>query len=75
MTIEEAAKRLAAMYREAPEREKSLSVHLFGIKYAEQIDGIPAHDIAERADLPRSYGTEIRKGIRLARYVQLRDAT
>lgn len=75
MTIEEAAKRLAAMYREAPDREKALSVHLFGIKYAEQIEGMTAHGIAERAELPRSYGTEIRKGIRLARYVQLRDAS
>lgn len=72
MQISEAAKILADMYKKAPDKEKALSIHLFGVKYAEQIRGIPAQQIAICADLPKSYGTEIRKGINLAKYVDVR---
>ena len=45
--------------------------HLFGIKYANEIQeaDCTADDIAEDAGLSKKYGIEIRKGIRLAKHV------
>ena len=73
MTIEQAAQILKEMYVKAQDKEKALSIHLFGIKYASEIDGMPLQEIAVRAGVPKSYGTEIRKGINLARYVSLKS--
>lgn len=73
MTIEQAAETLGNLYFGALENEKALSVHLFGIKYAEKIRHISPRDIAVRAGLSRSYGTDIRKGINLAKYVRVMD--
>lgn len=68
MTIDEAAARLKAMYND-PATDKAVSVHLFGVRYAREIDGMPLHEIAVRAGISKNYGTEIRKGINLAQYV------
>ncbi len=72
MQIEEASKILAQMYNNAERKEVALSVHLFGIKYADQIGNMSANDIAIGAGIKKSYGTEIRKGMRLAKYVELK---
>ncbi len=72
MRIDEASKILARMYREAPDGEKVLSIHMFGIKYADQIRDMSIKDIVVGAGLPKSYPTEIRKGINLAKYVEVR---
>lgn len=72
MKIEEAGKILNRMYLEAPEKEKALSVHLFGIKFADQIRNMPSQEIAIRAGLTKSYGSEIRKGVNLSKYVELK---
>ena len=72
MKIEEAAKLLRDTYRAAPRGKMAVSVHLFGIKYAEEIKSMSSHELAERAGIHRSYGTEIRKGINLAKYVQIK---
>ncbi len=72
MTIEDAAKILSQMYLTAPEKEQVVQIHLFGIKYATQLDGMPLHELSERAGISKSYGTEIRKGINLSRYVSLK---
>ena len=61
------------MYREALPGEKALSIHLFAIKYADQIRDMSAKDIAVGAGLPESYKTEIRKGINLAKYVEVKN--
>ena len=72
MQIEEAAKILSAMYHQALPKEKALSIHLFGIKYSDEIRDMPSKEIAERAGIKVSYGAEIRKGINLAKYVKVR---
>lgn len=73
MTIDEAARELARMYhRGIASREQALSVHLFGIKFAAELDGMPLKDLAARAEIPVTYATEIRKGMNLARYVEIR---
>ncbi|AZN97256.1 hypothetical protein EJ066_08115 [Mesorhizobium sp. M9A.F.Ca.ET.002.03.1.2] len=73
MKIEDAAKILAQMYSTAPDKEKAVHVHLFGIRYADELDGMPLQEIAVRAGISKNYGTEIRKGINLARYVALKS--
>ncbi len=70
MTVEEAAKALKAMYAEGQlDRSQAAKVHLFGIKYARYLDGMPLKEIAARAAIPVTYATEIRKGISLSKYV------
>ena len=64
---------LARMYSEGKAKsETATMIHLFGIKYAGEIRacGASPHDIAELATGYRSYGTEINKGMNLARYVR-----
>ncbi len=73
MTTEEAIRILSDMYSQAPYGETALQVHLFGIKYADQLKGLDLHHIAERATGYRTYGTEINKGRNLAKYVKLKD--
>ena len=50
------------------------TLHPFvAIKYADQIRDMSAKDIAVGAGLPESYKTEIRKGINLAKYVEVKS--
>ena len=72
MRIDQASKILARMYRGALPKEQALSTHLFGIKYADEIRDMSLKDIVVGAELPESYKTEIRKGINLAKYVEVR---
>ena len=72
MTENEAIIKLRDMYRNAPAREKKTHIHLFGIKYAGELKDLSINSIAEQATGSDAYGTEIRNGIRLAKYVQLR---
>ena len=71
MTPDELARTLSAMYHDAPEREATTMIRLFGIKYAEQIRdcGARVTEIVRLSGLPSSYTTEVYKGVRLARYV------
>ena len=73
MNIDEAIRILSDMYHNAPEGEMAVQVHLFGIKYTDQLNGLNPNYIAERATGYRSYGAEINKGRNLARYVKLKD--
>lgn len=73
----ELAQILRRMYRNAPDREKTTAIHLFGIRYATEL-GVArgrAHRVVELSRLGdgSSYGTEVRKGMRLAQYVELKD--
>ena len=73
MTIDDAAKILQKKYAQAPEREKVVNIHLFGIEHGEKIGNLPLKELVARAGLPNSYATEIRKGISLSKYVELRQ--
>jgi 5-methylcytosine-specific restriction protein B len=68
MNIEQAAEALQRMYND-PATGKAVSIHLFGIRYAEQLSDLSLEEVVKRAGLPTSYKTELRKGINLARYV------
>ena len=55
-------------------REQTTLVHLFGIKYAEiiKLNGYIPKDILKYAEMPESYQVEINKGIKLAKYVEIK---
>jgi len=74
MTKQELSSKLSKMVSSAPKGEISTQYHLFGILYASDIKeaDFTADDIAESAGLSRKYGIEIRKGIRLSKYVKLK---
>ncbi|NUB43820.1 hypothetical protein GEU84_005445 [Fertoebacter nigrum] len=72
MTSDALIAELKKRYESAPKSEVALSIHLFGIAFADQLVGHSVHDIAERATGHRSYGAEIHKGMRLAKYVVLK---
>ncbi len=74
MTIDEAAQLLKAMVeRGKAANEIVVHIHLFGIKYADEITGMSLKELTERAGISETYKTEIRKGMNLARYVQARS--
>lgn len=75
MTLNELAAALADMYHNAPKGEAVAMIHLFGIKYANELQQskFSKKDIARAARIPESYGTEISKGIKLAPYVTVKE--
>jgi 5-methylcytosine-specific restriction protein B len=76
MNLQQLADKLVEMYQNA-DTDKSAMVHLFGIRYADEIhkSGYNANDIIKSARLrdgtlmSDSYKTEISKGINLSKYV------
>lgn len=75
MTILELGNTLRSMYENAPYREQSTMIHLFAIKYAKEIrgNGYTPKEILKVAQMPESYQVEINKGIKLAKYVEIKD--
>jgi hypothetical protein len=47
-------------------------MHVFGIRYADVLRGLPLKELAQQAGIPASLGTEIAKGMKLAQYVDLK---
>ncbi len=77
MTKIDLAQKLNQMYYNAPKGEKVSMIHLFGIKYSVEIIecNASAKEIAIAADINESYGTEISKGVKLGRYVNVKANT
>ena len=48
-------------------------IHMFGIIYADEIDHIPRMELVREAGIRVSYHTEVSKGIRLVKYVELKS--
>ena len=73
LTKHELSAKLNQMYHNAQKGEKVSMIHLFGIKYADGIkeSGIAPKEIAKDANINESYGTEIGKGMKLRKYVQI----
>jgi len=77
VTVQELGKRLSEMYENADDGEKATMVHLFGIRFANDItnNNFSASEIirntklSDGSQLYESYKTEIQKGINLAKYV------
>ena len=74
MTLEEAGRRLREMYDTAPYGEQVAHIHLFGVKYADELEGLSNVDIVRQAGMYESYSTEVAKGRRLSKYVRLKGS-
>lgn len=75
MEVHELGCILKQMYNGCKYGEKAVMIHLFGIKYAEQIrnNKISIRDIVKIADIKESYIVEINKDINLSRYVEVKS--
>ena len=73
MTVDKAVQILQEMYDAAPRGDKTVTVHLFGIKYGQDIraSGLSVREISRRA-LKKNYEPVINDGIKLGKYVELR---
>lgn len=71
MTEMKLAEILKDMYENAPRGEQVAHIHLFGIKYADEINtnNLKSIDIIRRSGINKSYATELSKGIKLSKYV------
>lgn len=69
MTATELGKKLKEMYDNAPRGEQVTMVHLFSIKYHEQIKEAGVREVVEEAGVPSTFRTEVNKGVKLAKYV------
>jgi len=59
-------------YHAAVDGMTVVTIHLFGIEFAKELEGHNLKNICVGADVPTSYGTELRKGMRLAEFVELK---
>ena len=72
--INELAEILRIQYTNAPDREKVLSIHMFGIKYGKFIlenNNITIPKIIQLSGLPESYAVEVNKGVNI--YLSIKD--
>ncbi|WP_323035497.1 hypothetical protein [Pararhodobacter sp.] len=51
---------------------KAVTIHLFGIEFAAGLEGHNLPEICAGAGVPTSYGTELRKGMRLAEFENIK---
>jgi hypothetical protein len=72
METSELGKLLRESYQNAQKTEKVTMIHLFGIKYAEEIKQCGIAEIIKEAGIFSTYRTELGKGIKLAKYVKSR---
>lgn len=68
--VGELATKLKNMRQAAPHGRKIAAVHLFGIIYAQELEGMDLLAIAVRAGCRPGLRGEIRKGVVLAEYVE-----
>ena len=73
MTVDEAARILRDMYDGASLGDKTVTVHLFAIRYGQDIRAsrLSVQEISELA-LKKDYVATINDGIKLAKYVVLK---
>ena len=74
MTTNEAAQILSRMYTNAHKGDQVMQILLFGIKYNRNLEGLNIGRIVYESGIPRGYETEISKGRKLAKYVEVRAA-
>ena len=72
MTVGEAAAVLRRMYENAPQGEKVTHIFLFGIIHADDLAALSVNEVVREAGVRPTYYTEIRNGIKLAKYVQMK---
>lgn len=68
-SVEALGKILADMYANAPKKEQVTMVHLFGVKYSDDIQRVGIREVIEQAGIHSTYRTELTKAVKLAKYV------
>ncbi len=69
--MKDIADELRAACKDAKKGDTVVTIHLFGIAHAERLKGHDLKALAARAGISETYGTELRKGVRLAEYVKI----
>jgi hypothetical protein len=69
-TINALGKILADMYNNAPKKEQVTMIHLFGVKYADDLQKVGIREVVEQAGIHSTYRTELSKAVKLAKYVE-----
>lgn len=72
MTSSQISDEFKKRYRSAERGMTAVTVHLFGIEFAESLQGHSLKEICQNASVPQSYSTELRKGMRLAEFVKFK---
>jgi hypothetical protein len=74
MTLQQLGQKIKEIYFESREGEAVVMIHLFGIRYASEIreSGESMKAIAVAAGIQESYGTEISKGVKLSKFVNIK---
>ncbi|WP_040281036.1 HTH-like domain-containing protein [Psychroserpens damuponensis] len=74
MTINQLGAALNKMCEEAPKGHKTAMIHVFGIKYAQEIkkSKFNKKEIAKAAKISETYFAEINKGVKLGEYVTIK---
>lgn len=75
MEKSELIEKLNKMYLNAPDNDSTTMIRLFGIIYSDVIleNKIPVTEIANESIVKNSYHAEISKGVRLAKYVNVKE--
>ena len=63
---------LADMYSTAQKKEQVTMIHLFGVKYAEDIQKVGIREVIEQSGIHSTYRTELNKAVKLAKYVNVK---
>ena len=73
MTVEKAAAKLKRMYRvDAPRGKKGPYLILFGVKYADDLARLSLSRVIREAGLHPTANVQIRHGMKLADYVDIK---
>ena len=72
MTTDELTRIFRDRYAQAPKGMVVTTIHLFGIEFANDLEGQPIKELCQRAGVPVSYHAEIHKGMRLSRFVRIK---
>ena len=72
--VEILGKDLKQMYENAPENEKTTMIHLFGIINGDTIldNYLNVAEIVRASGIQNSYQAEVRKGVKLSKYVSVK---
>lgn len=71
-TAEQLGKVLKEMYDNAPRMEQVTMIHLFGIKYSDEIKNAGIKAVVDTSGIHSTYKSEVSKGIKLSKYVQVK---
>lgn len=72
-TLKELGNILDKMYSNAPKKEQVTMIHLFGVKYAEDVQKVGIREVIEQSGIHSTYRTELSKAVKLAKYVHPKE--